>query len=78
MKLTLLDILIEFFISTNYEFSQIVLLEVCTQGILNIKIIFKQHKTEMCFLTKNLMVNNISKQNSSTLKLLSASGSSAN
>ena len=30
IKLTLLDILIEFFISVNHEFSQITLLEVCT------------------------------------------------
>ena len=36
IKLTLLNRLIEFFISTNYEFSQITLLEVCTQGFLNI------------------------------------------
>ena len=36
IKLILLNILIEFFISVNYEFSQIALLEDCTQGILNI------------------------------------------
>ena len=39
IKLTLLDILIEFCISANYYFSQIALLVVCTEGFLNMNYI---------------------------------------
>ena len=67
--------LIEFFISANYEFSQIGLLKVRTQRFPNINFIYATQNWNGFFNVK--FIGNLSKPNSSTSKFLSASGFSA-
>ena len=76
-EINIVIILIEFFISTNHEFSQIALLQVYTLAHQDFStlILFKQHKIEINFLMWDPLVNNISKYNSSISNVLSVSGS---